>query len=110
MLVRIAIWNLEGTAATIEELRDYLRAESVDAFEKVEGLRYKAWFSDPATNRWGALHIWESADAASAPMPSRARELIGKGPDVLDDYDLEASIEGVFQVAELARRGLAFEY
>jgi hypothetical protein len=103
------MWDLDGTPATIESLREYLRDESVDAFAQVEGLRYKAWFSDPDTNRWGAVYIWESAEAAATPIPSRARELIGKDPDSKEDFDLEASIEGVYQIAELSRRGLAFE-
>ncbi len=46
MLVRLVIWNLADSKTTIEELRRYLRDESVDAFEDVPGLRFKAWFSD----------------------------------------------------------------
>jgi hypothetical protein len=42
-------------------------------------------------------------------MPSRARELIGKDPDLVDEFDLEASIEGRYEREELSRRGLAFE-
>ena len=42
-------------------------------------------------------------------MPSRARELIGKDPDVGEEFNVEATIEGRFTVEELSRRGLAFE-
>ena len=35
--------------------------------------------------------------------------MIGKEPDVGDQFDVEATIEGVFAVEELSRRGLAFE-
>jgi hypothetical protein len=35
--------------------------------------------------------------------------LIGQEPDVGEEFDVEATIEGAFAVAELSRRGLAFE-
>jgi hypothetical protein len=66
--------------------------------------------SDEATERWGAIYLWESSEAAAAlraPV-SRARELIGKGPDIAEEFDVEATIEGDFDIAELSRRGLAF--
>ena len=109
MLLRLVIWSLSDSKTTIEELRRYLRDESVDAFEDVPGLRFKAWFSDKATERWGAVYIWESREAADQKLPSRARELIGKEPDIGEEFDIEATIEGQFLVEELSRRGLAFE-
>ena len=60
----------------------------------MEGLRFKAWISDEATDRWGAVYLWESAEAAAQELPSRARELIGKAPDIAEDFDIEATIEG----------------
>ena len=109
MIVRLVLWNLADSKTTIGELRRYLRDESVDAFEEVRGLRFKAWISDEATERWGAFYLWESREALDQELPSRARELIGKDPDLVDEFDLEASVEGRFTVEELARRGLAFE-
>ena len=109
MLVRFVLWNLAELKTTIEELRRYLRDESVDQFEEVPGLRFKAWISDEVTERWGAIYLWESADAARQELPSRARELIGKEPDVGEEFDVEATIEGAFAVEGLSRRGLAFE-
>ena len=109
MLVRLVLWSLADSKTTIEELRRYLRDESVDAFEAVPGLRFKAWISDEATERWGAVYFWESAAAAGAELPSRARELIGKEPDIVEEFDLEATVECRFEAAELSRRGLAFE-
>jgi hypothetical protein len=61
------------------------------------------------TERWGAVYLFESREAADAPMPGRARELIGKDPDVVEVFDLEASIEGRYEVEALSHRGLAFE-
>jgi Putative mono-oxygenase ydhR len=109
VLVQLVLWSLADSKMTIAELRRYLRYESVDAFAEVSGLRFKAWISDEATERWGAVYLWESAEAAVAELPSRARELIGKEPDIVEEFDVEATVEGRFEVEELARRGLAFE-
>ena len=94
MVVRIVLWSLNDSKTTIEELRRYLRDESVDEFAEVEGLRFKAWISDPAGERWGAFYLFESVEAAEQPLPGRARELIGKDPDVVEIFDLEATVEG----------------
>ncbi len=109
MIVRLVLWSLVDSKSTIEELRRYLRDESVDAFEEVEGLRFKAWLSDPAGERWGAVYFFESAEAARQELPSRARELIGKEPDVVEEFDVEATVEGRYAEEQLSRLGLAFE-
>jgi hypothetical protein len=109
VLVRFVLWNLADSKTNVEELRRYVADESVDEFSRVEGLRFKVWVSDAATERWGAFYVWESAEAARQPLPGRARELIGKDPDVAEEFDVEATIEGTFALEELSRRGLAFE-
>jgi hypothetical protein len=109
VIVRLVLWNLADSQTTIEELRRYLRDESVDAFEDVEGLRFKAWISDEVTERWGAVYVWETQEAARRELPGRARELIGKDPDIAEEFDVEATIEGRFDIQELSRQGLAFE-
>jgi putative monooxygenase ydhR len=111
VIVRLVLWSLADSKTTIEELRRYLRDESVDAFEEVEGLRFKAWISDEATERWGAVYVWESEEAARQTLrvSESARELIGKDPDIGEEFDVEATIEGRFELEELSRLGLAFE-
>jgi hypothetical protein len=109
VILRLVLWNLADSKTTIGELRRYLREESVDQFADVPGLRFKAWISDEATERWGAVDLWESEEAARQEVPSRARELIGKDPDIGEDFDVEATIEGRFELEELSRLGLAFE-
>ena len=109
MLIRFVLWSLADSKTTIEELRRYLRDESVDAFEDVPGLRFKAWISDEVTERWGAVYLWESREDAQQDLPSRARELIGKEPDIGEEFDVEATIEGQYLVEALSRRGLAYE-
>jgi hypothetical protein len=105
-VVRIVIWNLADSQTNVGELRRYLRDEAVPAFEQVPGLLFKGWFSDEVGERWGAVYVWESQEASEQELPSRARELIGKNPDIVEVFDLEASVT----VADEQRRtGLAFE-
>jgi hypothetical protein len=108
MRVRVVWWELDGSKTTIAEMREYLRDESVDAFGEVAGLRLKMWIADQERNRWGAVYLWESEEAGRQPLPSRARELIGKDPDFEEWFDLEASVEGAHSDAPLSRRGAAF--
>jgi hypothetical protein len=109
VILRLVLWSLADSQTTIGELRRYLRDDSVDAFEEVPGLRFKAWISDEATERWGGVYLWESEAAATQVLPSRARELIGKDPEIVEEFDVEATIEGRFEIEELSRLGLAFE-
>lgn len=109
MIARLVLWNLADSKTSIGELRRYLRDESVDAFADVPGLRFKAWISDDAGERWGAFYLFESREAADQVMPSRVRELAGKDPDLVEDFDLEATVEGRYENEQLSRLGLAFE-
>jgi Putative mono-oxygenase ydhR len=109
VILRLVLWNLADSKTTIQELRRYLSDESVDHFAEAPGLRFKAWISDEVTERWGAVYLWESQEASDAPFPSRARQLIGKDPDIAEEFNVEATIEGRFEIEELSRRGLAFE-
>jgi hypothetical protein len=106
MLVRLVLWNLADSKTNIEELRRYLRDEGVDASDGVPGLLFKAWISDEATERWGAVYVWESRDAAEQPLPTRARELIGKDPEIAEVFDVEATVS---VASELARLGSALD-
>jgi hypothetical protein len=109
MVARIVLWNLADSMTTIEELRRYLRDELVDEFADVEGLRFKAWISDPLGERWGGFYLFESREAADQAMPGGAQELIGKQPDLFEEFDLEASVEGRYADEALSQLGLAFE-
>jgi hypothetical protein len=109
MFVRLVLWNLADSDTTIDDVRRYVRAESVDEFADVPGLRFTAWISDETTERWGAIHLWESREAAQQPLPSGLSDLIGKGPEIGEEFEIEATIEGRYGEDELSRRGLAFE-
>jgi hypothetical protein len=106
VLVRFVLWNLADSQTNVGELRRYLQDEAVDAFADMPGLLFKAWVSDEGTERWGAMYVWESYEASTQKLPSRARALIGKDPDVIDVFDLEASVSVASQLSHL---GLAFE-
>jgi hypothetical protein len=106
VIVRFVLWNLADSKTNIEELRRYLRDEGVDSFDRVPGLLFKAWISDEATERWGAVYVWESRDAAEQPLPTRARELIGMDPEIAEVFDVEATVS---VASELARLGLALD-
>jgi hypothetical protein len=109
VIARFVLWNLADSQTTIDELRRDLRDESVAAFEDAPGLRFQAWISDDTTDRWGVISFWETRVAAEQAVPNRAVELIGKEPDIGEEFDVEATIEGAFELDELSRRGLAFE-
>ncbi len=87
---------------------DYLRDEAVDASQDVPGLLVQGVdLGRRGRSAGAAIYVFESAEAAEQQLPSRARELIGKDPDIVEVFDLEASVS----VADAARAslGLAFE-
>ncbi|GGT29992.1 hypothetical protein [Streptomyces purpureus] len=109
MKATISWWDLSGSEQTIDSLRDHLRAEGVEPWAEVQGLRLKFWISDRETNRWGAVMLWDSAADLKAPMPpNRATELIGYPPTDRMATDVEAIVEGAHS-GRPAGRGLAFE-
>ena len=87
MIVRLVLWNLADSKTTLDELRHHLG----DASEQAPGLRFRAWISDETTERFGAVELWESAEAAEQGVPSQVRELIGKDPEVGETFDVEAT-------------------
>jgi hypothetical protein len=105
MIVRLVLWNLADTDVTIDDLRDYVRDESFAAFSGLPGLLFKLWIADEGSERWGAIYVFDSHEAAAQPLPGKAPELIGKPPDLVEEFD----VEGTLSVAsELSRLGLAF--
>jgi hypothetical protein len=87
VIVRFVLWSLADSETTVAELRRSLGDEWADA--EVEGVGFKASFSDEATERWGAFYVFESPEAAEQSGPDRAHELIGKDPDIVEEFDLE---------------------
>jgi hypothetical protein len=96
MIARIVLWSLADSKTTVEELRRVLADELAADAERVPGLRLKLWLSDEPGERWGAVELWESAEAAASPSPvhARERELIGKDPEVGEEFELEQLVQG----------------
>ena len=80
MIVRFVLWNLADSKTNIEELRTHLRPES--------GAVFHAWISDEATERFGAISVWDSRETEQ-PVDQELRRLIGKDPEIAELFDVE---------------------
>ncbi|WP_221446170.1 YdhR family protein [Lipingzhangella halophila] len=90
----ITVWDLARSDQTVEGLREYLRDYAVEAFSELEGMRFKVWFANPENQTWGAVYLWESAEALTRntpPKPSKAIELIGYPPTSVSVFEVEAA-------------------
>ncbi|MFJ3170809.1 hypothetical protein ACIPJK_08480 [Streptomyces roseus] len=109
MKAMIAWWDLTDSRQTAGTLRDFIRRES-EHWTGIPGLILKVWLSDPATDRWGALMLWESEEAArAAVLPTSPAELIGHPIDFRAWFDVEATAEGVHSLRALSGLGPALE-
>jgi hypothetical protein len=72
--VRLLLWNVADSKTTLEELRANLP-------DLPEG---DHWISDPATDRFGLI-----AFSGSLAAIGRIRELIGKDPEIGEEFQLE---------------------
>jgi hypothetical protein len=72
--VRLLLWNLADSKTTLEELRAKLP-------ELPEG---DHWISDPATERFGLVAFSDSLRSVG-----KVRELIGKDPEIGEEFELE---------------------
>jgi hypothetical protein len=104
-VLRLVLWSLGDADANVEELRAHLRDTAVDRHAQVPGLLLSAWVSDEASERWGHVQLWDSRDAAEQPLPAETRELLGKDPEIVELFDVEATTS---VAEELARLGLAY--
>ena len=74
MIARILIWSLHDSRTSLDELRQHLP-------ELPEGDR---WISNEAAERFGVVTFGEVL-----PDLGPVRELIGKDPEVAEEFDLE---------------------
>jgi hypothetical protein len=107
VILRFVLWSLADTTTSLDEIRARLPDE-VDGAEDVPGLRLKVWVSDEATDRFGAVELWESREAAELASPGELHDVIGKRPDAGEELEVEATIEGRFAIEGLSRRGTAY--
>jgi hypothetical protein len=71
-VVRVLIWNVADSKTSLEELRRWL--------EPVEG---GVWISNDAAERFGLIAFGEP------PELGKVRELLGKDPEIAEEYDVE---------------------
>jgi hypothetical protein len=72
--VRLLLWNLADSKTTLDELRANLPALP-------DG---DVWISDPATDRFGLIAFSGSLSGIGG-----VRELIGKDPEIGEEFELE---------------------
>ena len=75
MTVRLLLWSLADSKTTLDELRAKLP-------DLPEG---DVWISDPAGERFGLISYSDDAAAEAAEV----RELIGKDPEIGEEFELE---------------------
>ena len=72
--VRLLLWNIADSLTTLDELR----AKLPDAGEGDH------WISDPVGERFGLISFSQDDEPVA-----QARELIGKDPEVGEEFELE---------------------
>ena len=79
MVVRIVLWSVGDAKASIEEIRDHL-----DELEELPspGL----WLVNEVAERFGAIVATDDGEELP-PQLDELRRLIGKEPDVLEEFD-----------------------
>ena len=75
MTVRLLLWNVADSKTTLDELRAKLP-------DLPDG---DHWISDPATERFGLISFSSSLLAIG-----QIRELIGKDPEIGEEFEVEA--------------------
>jgi hypothetical protein len=87
-------WSLLGTpAGTDALLRDYVRDTSVPRFTGMPGLVQKTWQVSPG-GFFSGVYIWKTEQARAEFLedfrahPSPVTQLIGHGPDVIQEWEL----------------------
>jgi hypothetical protein len=75
VIVRLLLWNLADSKTSLEELRPRLEASP-----------NRTWISNETTERFGVIETWEEAPGD---FPEELRELIGKDPEIAEEFDVE---------------------
>jgi hypothetical protein len=85
MIVRLVLWNLAESSTSLDDLRDALDDEPLEQ----PGRRFAAWVSDESSERFGEISVWDSPEDSELAGPPAAAELLGRDPDVWEQFDLE---------------------
>jgi hypothetical protein len=75
VIVRLLLWNLADSKTTLEELRP-----------RLEQSTNRTWISDESTERFGVVETW---DDEPGEFPREIVDLIGKDPEIAEEFDVE---------------------
>jgi hypothetical protein len=75
VIVRLLLWNLANSKTTLEELRPRLERSS-----------NRTWISDETTERFGVVETW---DDEPGEFPREIVDLIGKEPEIAEEFEVE---------------------
>jgi len=75
VIVRLLLWNLADSKTTLEELRP-----------RLEQSPNRTWISDESTERFGLVETW---DDEPGEFPHEIVDLIGKEPEIAEEFDAE---------------------
>ena len=76
MIVRLLLWNLADSMTSLDELRTQLPDDP-----------NRTWISDELTERFGVVEHW---DDEPGEFPQDLLGLIGKEPDIAEQFDVES--------------------
>jgi hypothetical protein len=76
VIVRLLLWSLADSKTTLEEVRS-----------RLEPSPNRTWISDEGTERFGVVETW---DGEPGEFPRELVELIGKDPEIAEEFDVEA--------------------
>jgi hypothetical protein len=79
MIVRLLLWNLADSKTSLDELRP-----------RLEAAPNRTWISEETTERFGVVETW---DGEVGPFPQEILDLIGKEPEIAEEFDVEESGE-----------------
>lgn len=107
-------WSLVGTSAEVErQLREYVRTESHPRFTGRPGLIEKIWTMRPG-GFFAGNYIWATEQAraefvaALDSAPSKVTQIIGHGPDLVEEFEIVAVAEGGEGLGGITGMGTAF--
>jgi hypothetical protein len=75
VIVRLLLWSLGDSKTSLEELRP-----------RLEQSPHRTWISDETTERFGVVETW---DDEPEEFPREIVDLIGKEPEIAEEFDVE---------------------
>jgi hypothetical protein len=76
LIVRLLLWSLADSKTALDELRT-----------RLEQSPNRTWISDETTERFGVVETW---DEEPGEFPREIVDLIGKEPEIAEEFDVEA--------------------